>query len=470
MAKSGLQGAAQVKRPTVSDSLKRLMAPRSIAVVGASRDPAKIGHAFIRIPLENGYKGRLYPVNPGGGEICGIPCAPSITHIKGKIDLALLVVPAERSIHALRQCAERGVEAVIGITSGFAEAGQAGAGFQRELGEILATAPFRMIGPNSEGIVVPKSKLQLTFSPMFNAMVDGPVRIVSQSGGMSGMIASRLAKRGVGIGALFSTGNEDDINTADLMEYFADDPGTGVVLAYLEEIRDARRFVKAVRRYRNGRAVVVMKGGRSPAGGRAAMSHTGAIAGDDRVVDGVFRELDVVRVRDSRAAVDATAALSMMKWMRGRRVGIVGIAGGFGVEMTDLVETSGLTAPPFSDKVQKKLRPIMPFYGAVGNPIDMTGTIINQPDMFRDVLNIAIESGEVDAIVILLTFVGEPKIIEAVIDANAASDLPILFCWTGGGEDTSPACQMLYRAGIPTFDSPAAILTGLEALKAQAGL
>ena len=106
----------------------------------------------------------------------------------------------------------------------------------------------------------------------------------------------------------------------------------------------------------------------------------------------------------------------------------------------------------------------------MGNPIDMTGTIINQPDMFRDVLNIAIESGEVDAIVILLTFVGEPKIIEAVIDANAASDLPILFCWTGGGEDTSPACQMLYRAGIPTFDSPAAILTGLEALKAQAGL
>ncbi len=457
-------------RPALGECLYRFLVPRSVAVIGASRDPAKLGGALLRNALANGFRGRLYPVNPHGGTICGLSSVARVTEIDEPVDLALVVVPAARSIEAFRDCAAAGIPAVVGITSGFAEAGARGAAFQAALRDTLETAPYRLIGPNSEGIVAPGAGVQFTFSPMFDGLRDGPVRILSQSGALLGMMASRLRRRGVGIGALISTGNEEDVTAAELIECFAEDPGAGVVLAYLEEIRDAPRFVRAARELNGRKMLVVEKAGRARAGRRAVLSHTGALAGDDRVADGVFRELGIVRVRDSVAAIDATAALAMRRRLRGRRIAVISVAGGLAVEMADLAESAGFELPEFGRNLERRLRSILPFYGAAANPIDLTGSILARPEMFDRVLEIVLTSRRVDALVIIVTFVGDRRIAEAVVAASRATDKPILFCWTGGNEESSEVCAVLHRHGLATFESPAGVLTGLEALRAEARL
>lgn len=453
-------------RPSAQSALERVFAPRSIAVLGASQTPGKLGHSVLSLLVKNGFPGRIIPVNPRGGAILDLPCVRSIAEIVEPVDLALLVVPAEQSLEALRQCAAARVEAVVGITSGFAESGEAGSANERALRDLLEDAPFRLVGPNCEGVAVPKNRLQMTFSPMFNDMSEGPVALISQSGALSGMIANRLTRRGIGFHSVVTTGNESDITAADLLERFADDPDIGVVLAYLEQIREAPRFVAAARKLAaGGKRMVVLKGGRSSAGGEAAASHTGALAGDDRVTTGVFRELGIVRVRDSTAAIDATAALSMGKRLAGGNIAIVSIAGGFGVEMTDLAETSGFCVPALRAEAQARLRKLLPFYGATRNPVDLTGSALTAKGVMNGALEVVLDEDGIDGAVVIVTFSHDPAFAEAIIEANGRTEKPIVVCWTGGSDQNPGATALLAKAGIPTFDAPARALTALLALR-----
>jgi acyl-CoA synthetase (NDP forming) len=297
-------------------------------------------------------------------------------------------------------------------------------------------------------------------------MRDGPVVLISQSGALSGMIANRLSRRGIGFRAVVTTGNETDVTATDLLEWCAEDPDVKVVLAYLEQVRDPERFVAAARRLRQqGRSLVVLKGGRSQAGGEAAASHTGALAGDDRVTAGVFRELGIVRARDSAAAIDATAALFMGKPLHGSRVAVVSIAGGFGVEMTDLAETSGFVVPELSEGTQSELRRLLPFYGATRNPVDLTGTAVAKSSIMHEALQVVLREPGIDALVVVVTFSQDPAFAEAIIAANRASTKPVIVVWTGGADQNPGATALLLEAGIPTFDAPARALTGLLALR-----
>jgi acetate---CoA ligase (ADP-forming) len=453
-------------RPSVHKSFERIFAPRSIAVLGASQTKGKLGHSVLELLQKNGFSGQTIPVNPRGGEILGLPCVRSLAELENPPDLALLVVPAEQAIEALRQCAANKVEVVVGITSGFAESGEAGRNNEQALRDILREAPFRLIGPNCEGVVVPAHKLQMTFSPMFNDMSAGPVALVSQSGALSGMMANRLTRRGVGFHSVVTTGNETDITATDLFEYYADTAEVKVVLAYLEQVRDPRRFIAAARRLRaSGKQVVVLKGGRSAAGSEAAASHTGALAGDDRVISGVFRDLGIVRARDSAAAVDATAALATGKPMQGHAIAVVSIAGGFAVEMTDLAETNGFKVPPLSEAAQARLRARLPFYAATRNPIDLTGMALSDPTIMSETLEIIAAEQHIDATVVVVTFSHNPAFAEAIVRANETSSAPILVVWTGGSDQNPGATALLQKARLPTFDSPARALTGLQALR-----
>lgn len=453
-------------RPSVRSALDRVFAPRSIAVLGASQTPGKLGHSVLSLLLTNGFGGRIVPVNPRGGAILDLPCARAVGEIEGPVDLALVVVPAEQSLDAFRQCAAAGAGAVVAITSGFAESGAAGQANEFALQELLREAPFRLVGPNCEGVVVPKHRLQMTFSPMFNGMREGPVALISQSGALSGMMANRLTRRGIGFSAVVTTGNESDVTATDLLERFADEPEVGVVLAYLEQIREAPRFVAAARKLAaGGKRLVVLKGGRSCAGGEAAASHTGALAGDDRVASGIFRELGVVRVRDSSAAIDATAALSTGKRLAGRNIAIVSIAGGFGVEMTDLAETSGLTVPALLADAQARLRNLLPFFGATRNPVDLTGVALTQKGVMNGALDVVVNEQGIDGVVVIVTFSHDPAFAEAIIEANAQTPKPIVVCWTGGSDQNPGATALLAEARIPTFDAPARALTALLALR-----
>lgn len=453
-------------RPSVKESLDRVFAARSVAVLGASQTKGKLGHSVLALLKKNGFTGSIIPVNPRGGEILGLPCVASLADLDAPPDLALLVVPAEQAIEALRQCAANKVRTVVGITSGFAESGEAGKSNEQALRDILRDAPFRLIGPNCEGVVVPASKLQMTFSPMFNDMSVGPIALISQSGALSGMIANRLTNRSVGFHSVVTTGNETDVTAADLLDHYTDTDGVKVVLAYLEQVRDAARFIVAARRLRaNGKRLVVLKGGRSAAGSKAAASHTGALAGDDRVVSGVFRDLGIIRARDSAAAVDATAALAMGKPLRGPAIAVISIAGGFGVEMTDLAEMNGFEVPALSDAAQARLRALLPFYAATRNPVDLTGMAVANPSILSKALEIVAAEQHIDGIVVVVTFSHDPVFAEAIIGAHEASPRPILVVWTGGLDQISDAATLMRQARLPTFDAPARALTGLQALR-----
>ena len=277
-------------RPTVGQALDGLFDPRTIAVVGASRTKGKLGQAVLALLKSNGYSGRIIPVNPSGGEIEGLPAVRSLDEIDSPIDVVVLATPVGVALDALETCTRLDVKVVVGVTSGFSEAGEDGHENEERLRRIMQDAPFRLVGPNCEGVVRPASDLQLTFSPMFNDLRPGPVAMISQSGALAGLMALRLGERGVGINAIVSSGNETDLTAADLLDYLGNDPQTRVVLCYVEELRDGRRFAEAAQRLtRAGKHVVAVKSGRSRAGSRAVQSHTGAMAGDDRDQRGLSR-------------------------------------------------------------------------------------------------------------------------------------------------------------------------------------
>lgn len=251
-------------RPTVAKALDRLFNPRTIAVVGASRTKGKLGQAVLTLLKSNGYHGKIIPVNPTGGNIEGLPVVRSLAEIDGPIDVAVLAAPVGAALDALEICTRLDVKVAVGVTSGFSEAGDDGHANEERLRRILHDARFRLLGPNCEGVVRPASDLQLTFSPMFNDLRSGPVAIISQSGALAGLMALRLSERGVGINAIVSSGNETDLTAADLLDYLGSDPQTRVVLCYVEELREGRRFAKVAQRLTEaGKHVVVVKGGRS---------------------------------------------------------------------------------------------------------------------------------------------------------------------------------------------------------------
>lgn len=457
----------QPARPDIQSALKQAFDARSVAIVGASRTPGKLGNLVLTYLQGAGYAGRIFPVNPSGGMIEDLKVYSDIKSLPQPVDLALVAVPVEQTLETLRDAHQASVGLIVCLASGFGEAAGEGPRYDAELRAILRDAPYRIIGPNCQGIVVPKNRLMLNFSATLSKVQAGPVSVISQSGALSGMIGDRLKQRGIGINYLVSSGNEVDITAADLIEAMSADPATHIILAYLEQIRDAPRFVSVARALKGNKSLVICKAGRTATGTLAVQSHTGAMAGDDRVVDGVLRELGVVRVRDAAAAIDAVAALSLGKKLRGNRIGIISAAGGFAVETTDLVEGAGFAVPEFSANVQRKIAKVLPFYGATRNPVDLTATVMGRPEFLRDTLNAALSDDGIDALIVVVTFSNEIGFANAVVEAAESTDKPILVCWTAGEEYTPEVIAHLRAKQLPIFDSPARALTGLLALRNQ---
>lgn len=451
-------------RPSVADALDRLFAPRTIAVVGASRTKGKLGQAVLALLRSNGYQGRIIPVNPSGGEIEGLAAVRTLQDIDGPIDVVVLATPVNIALDALEICTRLDVKVVVGVTSGFSEAGTDGHENEARLRRIMEDARFRLIGPNCEGVVRPEANLQLTFSPMFNDLRPGPVAMISQSGALAGLMALRLGERGVGINTIVSSGNETDLTAADLLDYLGGDPQTRVVLCYVEELRAGRRFAEVARRLSQaGKHVVVVKGGRSRAGSRAVRSHTGAMAGDDRVISAVFRETGIIRARESVAAVDAVTALAAGRRPGGNRVGIISVTGGLGVEMTDLAESAGFEVPVLAETTQTALSRYVPFYGSVKNPVDLTGVVLANPTYVGRCLAAVVADPGVDIAIAIITFVPDQQFIAALAQAYDGTDKPVLIVWTGALRSNASGESLRDRA-VPVYDSPARAASGLAAL------
>ena len=388
--------------------LSAVFRPRAIAVVGASDDPVKIGGRPLAFLLRHGYAGRVFPVNPARATVQGLPAFPSIGAIPEPVDLAIVVVPAERVLESLEEAAAKGVRAAIVFSSGFAEVGPAGRVAQARLRELAERTGLRIIGPNCQGFAHLPSRLVATFASPFlePGLATGPIAMVSQSGAMAGMIYEMARAAGLGLNYWVSTGNEADVQAAEILAEVVEDEETRVACCYLEDIKDAGRFRRALARaHRRGVPVFVLKSGRSAVGRRAASSHTGALAGEDAVYDAVFADWGAIRCADPAELLALPQAFLRYREV-GRRVAILSNSGGLGVLSVDLCVDLGLVPAEFTPETTAVLRAALPDFAAAANPVDLTAQMLTDPGMLARVLPALEADPGVDAIVFQIALLG----------------------------------------------------------------
>jgi acyl-CoA synthetase (NDP forming) len=398
--------------------LKSLMSPSSVALVGASADPRKIGH----IALENLLSGdfSVYPVNPGEQEILGLRCFASLSDIPAPVDVAMVVLPARSSVDIVREAAEKGVRFVIVTSSGFSERGGEGVELQAALKASIDGTETRILGPNTMGLLVPGSGLDTFFiskdrSPRPGG---GSIAIVSQSGAVAVSCLEKAEAAGIGVSACVCLGNKVDIDELDMVSYFARDPETRCIAMYLESFSDGRRFLEIASEVTLSKPVVLLKAGSTHAGSVAAKSHTGAIAStSDAVVGGVLRQAGVVRVYDEEELMDVSRALAVVDHISGDKVCVVASAGGFGVIASDLTESSdhgvGLRMASISDETSSSLREVVPEFATPQNPVDLTAEVTDE--MYDGVLRVLKADKGIDAIMMSLEL-QPPKVTGGLID------------------------------------------------------
>jgi acetyl coenzyme A synthetase (ADP forming)-like protein len=419
-------------------STARLLAPRSIAVIGASRRAGTIGHELFRNLLAYDFQGPVYPVNPTSVSVAGVRAYPSILDIPDTIDVALVVVPADTVPAVVDDCAKKGVHGVVIISAGFAEVGSSGRDAEQAIVATARRNGMRVIGPNCLGIVntSPDVQMNATFAPV--VPVRGPVAFLSQSGGLGIELMSRTGELGIGVSEFVSVGNKSDVSGNDLLQHWETDPNTEVILFYLESFGNPRKFARLARRIARRKAIVAVKGGRTQAGSRAASSHTAALASPDVAVDALFRQAGVIRVDTLEQLLDTAQVLAHQPLPPGRRVAIIGNAGGPGILAADACAGAGLDVPELTAATQAALRAFVAVDASVRNPIDLVASAT--AEQYERALRVVLADAEVDAV--LAMFV-PPLVTEAADVAHAIAR-------AAGDAGTKPvvAC-FLGRAGVP---------------------
>ncbi|MGH9118738.1 MAG: acetate--CoA ligase family protein [Acidimicrobiales bacterium] len=376
-----------------------LFEPDGVVVVGASTHPGKFGFAALHNVLAAGYQGRVFAVNRDGHSVLGLTTLADLSELPdGGADLAVLCTPPAANAELIKQAAAKGVRAVYVASGGYAEADEAGRRAQAELAAVAREAEVLLVGPNGQGVVSTPANLCAQFVAPYPP--PGPIAVASQSGNISSSLMNYAGRFGVGISRAVSVGNAAAVDVADLVEYYADDPATRVAVAYVEGVADGRRLIERLGRVTPRLPVIVIKGGRSPAGGRAAASHTGALASDDRIFDGACRQAGVIRVDGVESAYEVASALATQPRPGGDRVAIVTTAGGWGVLASDAVAgTSGLRLAPMPDDLMAALDGRLPPRWSRRNPIDLAGG--ETTDTIPDVLGLVAGHPDVDAVVVL---------------------------------------------------------------------
>jgi len=355
-------------------SLDPILRPRSIAVIGASRKPNTVGWNILDNLLENKFNGPIYPVHPKARSIHSIPAYASIGDVPGAVDLGIIVVPKQHVIDVARQCVEAGVKGLVVVTAGFKEVGGEGIERERELVKIVRDAGVRMVGPNCIGVLNtdPEISMNATFAPAMPPA--GSVAFISQSGAMGISILDHAVKLGIGISSFVSSGNKADVSGNDLLETWRDDPKTKVILMYLEDFGNPKRFIEITREITRTKPVVIVKSGRTGAGARAAASHTGAMAGTTLATDAIIAQAGAIQVPTVQALFDIAMGLANQPLPAGPRVAIVTNAGGAGIIAADAAETNDLQVPQLAPETQESLRSGLPAEASVRNPVDMIAT------------------------------------------------------------------------------------------------
>ena len=405
------------------ESMKPIFAPHSIAVVGVGRRSGQLGHEILSNLRRSGFNGELFAVNPHAKEIDGVRSYPSLTEIPVAVDLAILVVPAHEVERVIDDCVTKGVRGVVVITAGFAETGQAGRDAERRLLDKVRAAGMRMVGPNCMGVINtdPAVRMHGTFAATYPPA--GNVAMSSQSGALGVAILDYARSLNIGFSTFLSVGNKADVSGNDLIQYWAEDQRTDVILLYLESFGNPRKFAEIARRVGKSKPIVLVKAGRSASGARAAASHTGALASSDVIVADLLRQAGVIRTDTLEELFDVASLLANQPLPRGRRVAILTNAGGPGILAADACEAHGLTLAPLGDATVERLRSFLPAAASVGNPVDMIASA--SPEHYRRSLEALIDDDSIDDVLVIYIPVqptDAPEVAGAIRDIAAHAD------------------------------------------------
>ncbi|WP_213939258.1 acetate--CoA ligase family protein [Pseudomonas sp. dw_612] len=448
------------------NAIFRLLSPRSVAVIGASSDPSKTAGRPITYLKKHGFDGTIYPVNPRYQEIAGLPCYADIASLPEAPDVGIVLLGAEKAHEAVRALALRGTAAAIVLASGYTELD--GEGGKRQQALLEAAGSMRLLGPNTIGLVNLTDGITLSASGALEMehFPVGGIAVVSQSGGILGALLSRAASRGIGLSKLISTSNEADLDLADFVDYLVDDDATSVIALYMEGLRNPEKFRQAaLKAARAGKPIVVFKIGRSESGARSAVSHTGAMAGADRMYDALFQQLGIIRAQTFADLLDLPHALSSARQLRGKRVAILTSTGGAGTLVADSLGMAGFDTPPPDESTAARLRDLQQGGPAAldRNPIDVTLAGL-QPDLLRSAIRILLDSPGYDAVVVIVGSSGlaMPELMaDAIKQCLPASDKPVLAYVS---PHAPQAISVLNAYGVPAFTAPESCTSVLAAM------
>lgn len=447
-------------KQTQTKSLQTLFCPKSIAVIGASRRPESVGGSLFSNLLFNGYKGILYPVNPKADSIFGVRCYPGLSDVPGPVDLAVLIVPNVVVPKTLDECGRKGIRNAIIISAGFKEVGGEGTLLEQAVKKKVRKYKIRLIGPNCLGIINTDGAVSMNATFGRTMPIEGNIAFISQSGALCTAVLDYAKGEKIGFSKFISMGNKADINENDLLLFLKDDPKTKVVLLYLEDLADGRRFIEIAREItgevENRKPILAIKSGRTPQGARAASSHTGSLMGSDEVYDAVFAQCGVLRVDTIEELFDYARAFSKQPIPRGRKVAIVTNAGGPGIMATDAAIRYGLDLAVLSKSTTHALRRALPSTANLANPVDVIGDA--RHDRYEAALRAVLKDPSVDGTIVILTPQAMTDIEEiARVIGKAGKNVlkPILGCFMGI-VDVSKGVRILEDHGIPNYKFPEA--------------
>ena len=433
-----------------------MLDPGSIAIIGAGPDTNKLSGRPQHFLMRDGYGGRIYPVNPKYDEISGVACYPDVAALPEAPDMAIVAVAAKRAVRVVADLGQRGCPVAVLFSAGFREMGDEGRALEDELIAAARENGIRLCGPNTLGLVNAFSNMSATFTQYADLTpVPGPIGLASQSGAFGTAIAAVARSRGLGLGYFLSTGNTADITPFECLSEIIEDERIRVVASYIEGLDAGDEFISLARRARElKKPFLVSKVGRHAAGARAAQSHTGSLAGEDRVFDAVARQVGALRARNEEHLLDMATALVANPPAGGNRLGIITQSGGAGVLMADRAEDLGLEVPLLAPETRGELAKVLPLFGATGNPIDVTGQFLSDPKLLRETVRIVMDDPQIDVAVIWLQLMHRhaDTLVELFCQIKAAAKKPFVICWV---EAPDAALKAL-------IDADVAVLNGTE--------
>ncbi len=447
-------------------NLQTFFAPKSVAVIGVSKNPNKVGHVIFRNMIDGGWKGMLYPVNPNAETVLNFSCFRSVLEVRPKVDLAVIAVPADGVLKVIDDCGRKGIKHVVMITSGFQEVGNIA--LQNKLLKLLEKYKIGVVGPNCLGIFDANTKLDTLFLPRYRLSRPNPggISFVCQSGAVGSAILDLATTEHYGFSKFISYGNALNLDETDYIEFLGNDHTTRVICLYLEGVKDGQKFLRVCREVTKKKPIIALKAGVSQAGAQATLSHTGALAGAAEIYDGVFKQANIIRANFLEDMFDYAKTLEKGILPKGPRVAVVTNGGGYGILSTDAVIQCGLQMAQFAPTTVKTISTVLPPIVKVHNPLDLAGDATTE--RYRIVLEALMEDNQVDMLLIIALYqtpLITTDIVDIIIELNDLRKKPIAVVSTGG-EFTEVLKKSLEESGVPCYTFPEQAVSALKQLYA----